>query len=109
MNLQINIEEEADRTVVFLTGEIDIYTAPKLKEKLVSLVEEANSVTEVDMEQVNYMDSTGIGVFINALKSSKQAESKMSLIHLQERILRLFSITGLDDVIDIKSSSKGGN
>lgn len=109
MNLQIDIEQEADRTVLFLTGEIDIYTAPKLKEQMVPIVEVKNSVTEVDMEEVNYMDSTGIGVFINALKVAKQSESQFRLINLQERVLRLFSITGLDEVLEIKSSIKGGN
>lgn len=109
MNLQIDIEQEVDRTVLFLTGEIDIYTAPKLKEQMVPIVEVKNSVTEVDMEEVNYMDSTGIGVFINALKVAKQSESQFRLINLQERVLRLFSITGLDEVLEIKSSIKGGN
>lgn len=109
MNLTIDTEQEHDRTVLFLSGELDIYTAPDLKEKLVPLVEQENAMVEIDMDEVNYMDSTGIGVFIHALKTAKQSGSKLKLTNLQEKTLRLFEITGLDEVLDINSSIRGGN
>ena len=109
MNLTIDTEQEHDRTVLFLSGELDIYTAPNLKEKLVPLVEQKDAMVEIDMDEVNYMDSTGIGVFIHALKTAKQSGSKMKLTNLQEKTLRLFEITGLDEVLDINSSIRGGN
>src|SRR5699024_2500777 len=109
MNLTIDTEQEHDRTVLFLSGELDIYTAPNLKEKLVPLVEQKDAMVEIDMDEVNYMDSTGIGVFIHALKTAKQSGSKMKLTNLQEKTMRLFEITGLDEVLDINSSIRGGN
>src|SRR5699024_1809531 len=98
-----------DKSTCILTGEIDAYTAPELKEALLPLTKQAGQVVEVDLENVNYMDSTGLGVFISALKSTKENESQLKLINLQDRVLRLFRITGLDEIMDLKAAIRGGN
>lgn len=108
MNLQIDIERETDLTTVFLAGEIDIYTAPKLKEQMVPLLEEKGRTVEVDLEDVGYMDSTGIGTFVNALKVANASGSHLRLVNMQERVLRLFNITGLDEIMDINATIRGG-
>ncbi|GAE93565.1 anti-sigma F factor antagonist [Gracilibacillus boraciitolerans JCM 21714] len=60
------------------------------------------------MEQVNYLDSTGLGVFIAALKSTKEYHSEMRLEGLQSRVQRLFEITGLNSIMNIESTVQGG-
>lgn len=107
MDLSIDVVEDKQKMVVQLNGEIDVYTASQLKDILIPLTEKENNYIEVDFTNVNYMDSTGLGIFINALKSSNKHESKMKLIHLSDRILRLFKITGLDEIIDIKPETRG--
>ncbi len=67
-----------------------------------------NTTVVVDLEQVNYMDSTGLGVFISALKSTKEFDSELRLVALQDRVQRLFEITGLDSVLNIDSTVRGG-
>ncbi|SEN82052.1 anti-sigma B factor antagonist [Amphibacillus marinus] len=111
MNINLNVEvvEQDQSTTLVLTGEIDAYTAPILKESLLPLTKTANAEVIVDLEQVNYMDSTGLGVFISALKSAKEHDSKLKLIQLQERVHRLFKITSLDSIIDIDTTVRGGN
>src|SRR5699024_7061612 len=104
MNLTTDTEQEHDRTVLFLSGEPDIYTAPNLKEKLVPLVEQKDAMVEIDMDEVHYVDSTGIGVFIHALNTAKQSGSNVKLANFQERTMRLFEITGLGEGLDINSS-----
>lgn len=101
MDLEIDIDKNEKKSIVTLIGEIDIFTAPKLKEALLPLTQQGGHVLEVDFNQVSYMDSTGLGVFISALKSTKEHNSDMKIINLQERVLRLFTITGLDKVINI--------
>lgn len=108
MNLKIDVTENTDKTIVFLSGELDIYTAPELKDTLLKIVSQNNHTLEVDLENISYMDSTGIGVFINAFKNAKKTNSHLQLINLQEKVLRLFKITGLDELIDIKCTSRGG-
>ncbi|PKR77005.1 anti-anti-sigma factor [Halalkalibacillus sediminis] len=108
MNLHIDDFQDGNQTIVKLTGEIDAYTAPQLKGKLLELVEEPGAEVHVDMQKVNYMDSTGLGVFISALKASKEKESTFKLVNLQENVYRLFNITGLNEVIDIENTVRGG-
>ena len=54
------------------------------------------------------MDSTGLGVFIGALKSTKEYESEMRLVSMQDRVRRLFEITGLDSIMNIDTTVRGG-
>lgn len=109
MDLEMEVKEEENKSIVILSGEIDAYTAPKLKDTLLPLTTTAEHTVEVDLGDVNYMDSTGLGVFISALKSTKENSSHMQLVDLQERVYRLFSITGLIEVMDIKAAMRGGN
>lgn len=107
MELDINVIEADDKVVVNLSGEIDVYTAPQLKDTLLPLTEIKGNNIEICFEKVNYMDSTGLGVFINALKSTQQYDSRMKLVNLSDGILRLFTITGLDEIIDINPKIRG--
>ncbi|SFE35854.1 anti-sigma B factor antagonist [Lentibacillus persicus] len=109
MNLNIDVTEGNGKSAMKLAGEIDAYTAPQLKEKLLPLTKIENNQVEVDLEGVHYMDSTGLGVFISALKSVNESDSKMRLINLQNRVLRLFQITGLDEIITLDTAIRGGN
>lgn len=109
MNLEIDIDHQSGKSIVNLAGEIDAYTAPQLKEALLPLAEQEDYKIEVCFEGVNYMDSTGLGVFISVLKSTKKHNSHLKLINMQDRILRLFTITGLNEIIDINSTIRGGN
>jgi anti-sigma B factor antagonist len=107
MDLDINIAEEAEKSTVLLSGEIDAYTAPQLKDALIPLTTERGKTAVVDLGNVNYMDSTGLGVFISALKSTKEHDSHLRLINIQDRVFRLFKITGLDEIIDINAAIRG--
>lgn len=108
MNLSIDVTNNEGVSNVVLTGEVDAFTAPKLKDTLLPLTKEKGQVVEVDFQDVNYMDSTGLGVFISALKSTKEHESEMRLVHMQDRVYRLFKITGLTEIINIESTVQGG-
>ena|SRR5690625_4723338 len=103
MNLEVNIKKGKEESSILLSGEIDVYTAPQFKEKILPLTQIEGHLIIVDLADVHYMDSTGLGIFINALKSSRKHNSKLKLIHLQDRVLRLFEVTGLNEIIPINS------
>ncbi|MFD1067134.1 STAS domain-containing protein [Oceanobacillus locisalsi] len=109
MNLSVNVQEETDVKVIEVSGEIDAYTAPELKKSLMPLIKEDGNEIEVDLENVTYMDSTGLGVFVSALKASKESDSHFTLKNVQGRVYRIFEITGLNGVMDIKAAIRGGN
>ena len=102
MELTLNVHSEPPGfTVIELGGEIDVYTAPKLRERLVSLVESGSYQLIVDMESVEFLDSTGLGVLVGGLKRVRNHEGWIDLVCTQSRILRIFRITGLNRVFSI--------
>ena len=102
MELTLNVHSEPPGfTVIEIGGEIDVYTAPKLRERLVSLVESGSYQLIVDMESVEFLDSTGLGVLVGGLKRVRAHEGWIDLVCTQSRILRIFRITGLNRVFSI--------
>ncbi|WP_173917757.1 STAS domain-containing protein [Halobacillus sp. Marseille-Q1614] len=108
MNLTIDVTNKEKIATVALSGEVDAFTAPKLKDTLLPLTKEEGQTVEVDLQDVNYMDSTGLGVFISALKSTKEHNTSLQLINMQDRVYRLFKITGLTEIMDIDNKVQGG-
>jgi anti-sigma B factor antagonist len=104
VELSLNHRQEGDRTVLEVAGEVDVYTAPKLREKLVELVGEGNYHLVVDMTKVEFLDSTGLGVLVGGLKRVRSHEGSLALVCTQERILKIFRITGLTKVFPIHDS-----
>ena len=102
MELTLNVHSEPPGfTVIEVGGEIDVYTAPKLRERLVGLVESGSYQLIVDMESVEFLDSTGLGVLVGGLKRVRAHEGGIDLVCTQSRILRIFRITGLNRVFNI--------
>jgi anti-sigma B factor antagonist len=104
VDLSLSTRSEGNRTVVVVGGEIDVYTAPKLREQLIDLVSAGNYDIVVDMENVEFLDSTGLGVLVGGLKRVRAHDGSLRLVCTQERILKIFRITGLTKVFPIHSS-----
>jgi len=87
--------------VVDVEGEIDIYTAPRLRELLIDLAGKNSYQLVVNMEKVGFLDSTGLGVLVGGLKRVRAHDGSLDLVCTQERILKIFRITGLTKVFGI--------
>ena len=104
MDLSITRADHGEQTVVHLGGEIDVYTAPKLREQLIELVSDGSYHIVVDLEKVDFLDSTGLGVLVGGLKRVRNHDGSLQLVCTQEKILKIFRITGLTKVFPIHSS-----
>jgi anti-sigma B factor antagonist len=104
VDLSLTTRQEGDHTVVVVGGEIDVYTAPKLREQLIDLVSAGSYHLVVDMEGVEFLDSTGLGVLVGGLKRVRAHDGSLRLVCTQERILKIFRITGLTKVFPIHAS-----
>jgi anti-sigma B factor antagonist len=104
MELGIDVRRVDSHAVVDVKGEIDVYTAPKLRESLIELVSEGSYNVVVNLEDVDFLDSTGLGVLVGALKRVKAHDGTLSLVCTQDKILKIFKITGLTRVFDIHDS-----
>lgn len=104
MDLRLSTRSEGGRTVIEVGGEIDVYTAPRLREQLTELVDSGRYDIVVDMSDVEFLDSTGLGVLVGGLKRVRTHEGSMHLVCTHERILKIFRITGLTRVFPIHDS-----
>ena len=104
MSSELNFIEEqlADAVKIYISGEVDIYTSQKLKEKLYDIVDTSKKDMKVDCKELNYIDSTGLGIFIGALKKAKQYDKNIYILNPRENIKKLFTITGLDKLFIIE-------
>lgn len=106
MDLKIESKEEDGIGIISLEGEVDVYTAPKLKSRLIDLVDEGKYNIVVDLQKVEFMDSSGLGVLVGGLKRVKSHNGSVTLVCTQENILKIFRITGLVKVFPIFSSQE---
>ena len=78
-----------------LTGDLDLNNAMKFKTLLDSEVKKAPKILVLDMSGLNYIDSTGIGILINTMKTLKAADGKLVLLAMPPSIHDLFGKTSL--------------
>ncbi|MTI49779.1 MAG: STAS domain-containing protein [Firmicutes bacterium] len=97
-----NFNDENQCWIIKPTGELDIYTSPNFKEILNEIIEEKRADITIDGEKLEYIDSTGLGVLISALKKLKENEHNITIINIKANIKKLFNITGLNKVFIIK-------
>jgi anti-sigma B factor antagonist len=90
--------------ILVAVGEIDVATSPLLRAELATLIaREPNSIT-LDLEHVSFVDSSGLGVLVGALKRFREAGDRrdFTILHPQDAVRKVFDITGLDDLFDLR-------
>ncbi|MDP4182513.1 MAG: STAS domain-containing protein [Bacillota bacterium] len=100
--LTYNEERSGASINIFIAGELDIYSSADFKEKLYRTAESTDVDLRIHCENLKYLDSTGLGIFVGALKRVKQKNKNIFLINLKDSIKKLFVITGLDKVFIIE-------
>lgn len=98
-NLVLETGDRGDLTVVTVKGEVDLYTAPSLKERIADLVSSGRTRIAVNLAGVEFMDSSGLGVLIGGLKRCKEAGGSLALVAPREPVMKVLAITGLDKVL----------
>jgi len=101
VDLKLDHHSKDGIEIVDVEGEIDVYTAPRLRELLIELVNNGFYQLVVNMEKVEFLDSTGLGVLVGGLKRVRAHDGSLDLVCTQERILKLFRVTGLAKVFGI--------
>lgn len=91
-------------SVAELQGEIDVYTSPKVKEALTELIDKGKYNLIINLEEVRYIDSTGLGVLIGALKKVREHNGTIGIVCNNPQIKKIFNITGLVKIFGIYKS-----
>ncbi len=90
--------------IIEIGGEIDVHTAPRLREAIVEAVEAGRHRLIIDVQKVDFLDSTGLGVLVGGLKRVRADGGSLDIVCTQERILKIFEITGLHKVFGLHGS-----
>lgn len=99
LNIQESYNESEKRWNIMLRGEVDIVTAQDLRETLKEKYEERKSDFCLDLEGLNYIDSTGLGVIIGAYGRMQDQGNKISVKNPKENVAKLLRITNLDKIL----------
>lgn len=91
-------------SVVDVAGEVDVFSAPELAEQLTQLFDAGRRTVVVDLTSVTFLDSTGLGTLVAARNRAEEAGGQLPIIGSGEQVLKLFRITGLDEVFEIYPS-----
>ena len=100
VELSVTKQGTTDVPVVAVNGEVDVYAAPALRDGLTELLQDGSSVV-VDLSEVGFLDSTGLGALVAARTAAAERGAVLPLVCTDQRILNLFTITGLDGVFKI--------
>lgn len=92
---------------IYLKGELDIYSSEGFKEKLYNAADNTDADLKIHCDNLRYIDSTGLGIFVGALKRIKAKNKNIILINLKDNLKKLFIITGLDKVFIIEEWRNG--
>jgi len=102
MELTERYDPKADAWVAAVSGEVDIYDAPEMKERLHKCIDQTPADLVLDCASLTYIDSTGMGVLISVLKHLKDVGKEMKIVHLSPYIYKIFTITGLQNIFTVE-------
>ena len=102
MNFQISDKEiDSETHLIELGGEVDLYTAPEFKERMVQVIEDGKTRVVVDLSEATFIDSTTLGVLVGGVKRLRPNGGSLALVCTDQNIQKIFEITGLDRVFPI--------
>jgi anti-sigma B factor antagonist len=106
MDMSVRVEHLQGWAVAKVAGEVDIATAPRLREQLVALITEGHSRIVLDLDEVDLLDSTGLGVIVGVLKRVRTVGGDLRLVCNRPAIRKVFEITALDRTLPLSESAE---
>jgi anti-sigma B factor antagonist len=104
IDIKVETRSVGDWTVIDVEGEVDVFTAPKLREAIIGLLGDGKERLIVNLENVAFMDSTGLGVLVGGLKRVKERNGELAIAGAQGTVLRVLNVTGLNAVFAMRES-----
>jgi len=104
-NLEIDVVDRHGWAVLVVQGEFDVLTAPRVRDRLLELLGAGRRRVVVDLEGVEFLDSSGLGALVAGLKMARRGDGDMRLVcHHQRSVLKVLEVTGLDRILDCYTS-----
>jgi anti-sigma B factor antagonist len=104
VDLSLSARVEEGVAIIEASGDVDVYSAPAFREQIVNLVDAGHVHIVVDLDGLEFLDSTGLGVLVGGLKRVRAHRGSLRIVCTTEHILKPFRITGLTKVFAIHPS-----
>ena len=101
MDLSLNERTVDQHVVIEVRGEVDVHSAPELRDRLIEVLDAGHSSVVVDLSWLSFIDSTGLGALVAARNHANSTGATLRLVCKTERLLKVFRITGLHEVFEI--------
>lgn len=101
VEVQLNLRRVDSVAILDVTGELDIYTSPKLRSAIQDLLAGGTARVVVNLANTSYLDSTALSVLTSALKQARDAGGTVVLVYTQPQVEKIFTITGLHEVFPV--------
>ena len=99
--IDIEINTAGDHRVIKPTGDLDVYTVGSLRDAIGSMIEDGTTRVVVDLDQVPFMDSSGLGALMGGVRRLREAGGDLAIACTREQHLKLFTITGFGEGVSI--------
>lgn len=96
-----NIDKKDDYLILNLAGDLDVYSEEEFRDFIEDELKDKNLDLVIDIKDLDYLDSTGLGMFMKIYKMYKEKGQKVKIINPKENILKLFKITDLTDIFEM--------
>jgi anti-sigma B factor antagonist len=106
MDLTFDVDHRGDDTVIVVSGELDLQTAPALRERVDSLVAEGSRSIVLDLAGVSFLDSSGLGALLGIRREITSSGGTLALQDLQPSVRKIFAITRMESAFDIRSTDE---
>lgn len=103
--LQIETKQEDDSSIIWLTGELDSYSAPRVRDILLEFLTSDTPHVRLYLGGLEYIDSMGLGVLVGALKQTEDEIGTLELVEPSPQVAQVLRVTGLDKVFTISAGS----
>lgn len=104
--MEVTFAEEDKNYIVHIDGDVDASSSIKLDKVLAKAIEENHNPILVDCTKLDYISSPGIGVFTSHLQECENKNIKLVLYGMNEKVLKVFRILGLDEIIPITKTKE---
>lgn len=104
--MDISSRVRGDVVVLDISGEIDLYNAPEIKDIVNKLIEQKKYNVVINLKDVTYIDSSGIGALISSLSNLKKYQGGLKIINVFASVKKVFELTKLTSFFDIYDSEE---
>ncbi|OHD70070.1 MAG: hypothetical protein A2W19_04550 [Spirochaetes bacterium RBG_16_49_21] len=99
--MDIQIKEESDVVNIMVFGDIEMMSIKNFKEKLFEIGNNLDKNIEIDLSNVDYIDSSGVGVLISLLKLQKKKGKNLNIKKVSSKVLSVLKLSSLSDVFEM--------